>query len=182
MSWHKAGRAIDLLWELKDGARQVLQVAREDVGGETFWRLYLRCARQDGSQGEPLTVSLWDLSYQARVVDAPGQGGKPKGIPYGYYLDFTDLARAYGWERISSHDSEDFNWRSNFLALEYWHYQKRDGLLWYDAMREVYSEEELRDLFSWEVGRELGEDRSLMVAKGVPVPADAWGWLAFLPR
>ncbi len=182
MSWHKAGRAIDLLWELRDGTRSVLEVAREDVGGETFWRLYLRCARQDGSQGEPLTVNLWDLSYKARVVDAPGRGGQPKGISYGYYLDFTDLARAYGWERISSHDSEDFNWRSNFLALEYWHYQKRDSLLWYDAVREVYSEEELQGLFNWQTGLDLGEDRYLMVVKGLPIPADAQTWVAFLPR
>jgi len=170
LSWHKAGRAIDLLWDFYDGAQPLLEVVREDIGEEPYWRLFLRCARQDGSQGAPLKVNPWDLSYRARWIETRGQGGMLKPIPYGYYVDFTDLARAYGWRRISSYAEEDFDWRSNFLALEYWHYQKTDGLTWYQAMREVYSEEELKRYFAWEDLVDLGLSEPFLVAKGIPEP------------
>jgi len=176
LSWHKAGRAIDLLWDLRDDRGQPLvEVAQERVGGETFWRLYVRCARQDGSQGEPLTDVVWDTSYEARWGDQPSNGGRPKGVLYGYYADFTDLAWSYGWRRISSHELPNFNWKTNFLALEYWHFQKTEGLVWYQAMREVLDQEELERYFSWEALEELGEDPWLAVAKGIRPPAGEAG-------
>ena len=182
LSWHKAGRAIDLLWDFYDGTQPLLEVVREDIGEEPYWRLFLRCARQDGSQGMPLKANLWDLSYRARWIETEGQGGTPKPIPYGYYVDLTELARAYGWRRISSYEEDDFDWRSNFLALEYWHYQKTDGLIWYRAMREVYSEEELKRHFDWEDLVDLGLNKSFLMAKGIPRPPLARQLEHALPR
>jgi TolB protein len=170
LSWHKAGRAIDFLWDFNDGAQPLLEVVQEEIGERVYWRLFLRCAAQDGSQGAPLQVNPWDLSYRARWIETQGEGGRPKPIPYGYYVDLTDLARAYGWRRISSYEEEEFDWRTNFLALEYWHYQKTDGLIWYRAMREVYSEEELTRHFAWEELMAHGLSRSFLTAKGIPRP------------
>ncbi|MDQ7029623.1 MAG: hypothetical protein Q9O62_07515 [Ardenticatenia bacterium] len=81
------------------------------------------------------------MSYQARCVEAPGQGGKPRGFVSGYYVDFTQLAEDAGWQRISSYEAPDFDWRTNKTALEFWHYQRTDGLIWWEAMEQVHPDE-----------------------------------------
>ena len=59
LSWHKTGRALDLALEYKvNDVDQMLQV-REDLGANVYWRMYLRTARQDGTQGEPLKDNPW---------------------------------------------------------------------------------------------------------------------------
>ncbi|MGA9348120.1 MAG: DPP IV N-terminal domain-containing protein [Anaerolineae bacterium] len=181
-SWHKAGRAVDLLFDSYDQyGRPRLEVVREDIGGETYWRLFLRCVRQDGSQGRPLKVNPWDLSRKARTDIAPEEGGTYKPIPRGYYVDFTTLAREYGWWRISAYDAEDFSWTWHFKALEYWHYQKRDGWEWYQAMLQVYSQEEMDRYFTWENIVEAGEDEYLIFAKGIPLPPSEKRWRKLHP-
>lgn len=179
VSWHKAGRAIDLLFEYRDGrGYPLLEVVREDIGGETYWRLYLRCARQDGSQGGPLREHPWDFDAQVRTRD-PERGGRWKAIPAGYYVDLTDLADVYGWERISSVDEPEYSWKWHFLAIEYWHYQRDEGLDWYTAMRQVYTEEDLLPLLNWEEVGSNGIPDWQRVYAGVPVPLreSRWRWL-----
>jgi TolB protein len=114
-------------------------------------------------------------------VLAPGQGGLEKPVATGYYVDFTELARMYGWERISSHDEPDFDWRTNFTALEYWHFQKTDGLNWYDAMREIYAPADLEYNFDWNKARNSGLTELRLYIKHVPPPPSAWKWFMLLP-
>ena len=180
LSWHKAGRAIDLRWDYRtEGGVPLLEMVPEVLGGETYWRLYFRCREQDGRQGEPLTVQTWDLSYQARALEAPVTGGHFKEtIPYGYYVDLTTLARQKGWERISSHDRPDFHWHWNFLALEYWHLQQRGSQPWYTAMQEVYEPDLLQRYFNAEAVAAQGEEPWRIFAKGVPCPSDGHPWWA----
>jgi TolB protein len=177
-SWHKAGRAFDMLFDFhNDAGESLLEVVREDVSGETYWRLYLRCARQDGSQGEPIKVNPWDFSYRARAVENPGEGGKLKPIPKGYYVDLTALAWEYGWDRISAHDEEDFGWTWHLKAVEYWHHEKRDGLGWYEAMLEVYPHQKVEEIFTWEKFTEADEEPYTAFVKGVPLPPTERRWL-----
>jgi TolB protein len=177
-SWHKAGRAFDTLFDFHDAAGEsLLEVVREDMSGETYWRLYLRCARQDGSQGEPIKVNPWDFSYQARAVENPGEGGKLKPIPNGYYVDLTALAWEYGWDRISAHHEEDFHWTWHFKAVEFWHYEKRAGLGWYEAMLEVYPHQKVEEIFTWEKFMEADEEPYNAFVKGVPLPPEERRWL-----
>lgn len=181
-SWHKAGRAFDMLFEFHNTAGEpLLEVVREDMSGETYWRLYLRCARQDGSQGEPLKVNPWDLSYRARVLESPEAGGHLKPIPNGYYVDLTALAWEYGWDRISAHHEEDFHWTWHFKALEYWHHERRDGLGWYEAMLEVYPRQKVEEVFTWEKFMEAGEAPYTAFVKGVPLPPEQKRWLRVRP-
>ena len=60
-------------------------------------------------------------------------------MPVGYYVDLTQMAEDYGWDRVPSGS----DWRANFNSTNYWLFQKRDGLIWYDAMRELYTEGQL---------------------------------------
>jgi len=93
------------------------------------------------------------------------------------------LARVYGWTRISSHDDLDFDWRNNREAIEFWHFQKEDGLNWWQAMRQVYPPDTLAKTFDWNniIGA-WGKQTSRVYLKDVPPPPEAWKWFALLPR
>jgi TolB protein len=138
-SWHKAGRAFDTLFDYSAGGRQVLYITPEWRAGRLFWRLYLRASRQDGTQGAPLFAPVFSTGSRELLPPPPG-----------YFVDFTALAAQHGWSRIAAQERETFDWRSEPLALEYWHFEKRDGLSWYAAMSLVHEEETLAQLFSLE--------------------------------
>lgn len=175
-SWHKTGRAIDTLMDYlsPDHRERWLEVVLEPGGGEVYWRLYLRCKNQDGSQGRPLRTRPWDLTADARQALT---GGRRKALPKGYYIDLTDLMAQYGWLRIAAHDSPDFHWHNNFYAVEHWHFQKTDGLAWYDAMLEVFEPAQVEQYHSWQVQQEKGMPAWLAVAKGIPLPWRERKWL-----
>jgi len=173
-SWHKTGRAFDLRFELLDeDGGQRLEWLREDIGEELYWRLLIKCAAQDGTQGEPLKEYPWQ--YWWHIVpdsdpEAYAQGGRYLPIPDGYYEDFTALAERHGWERIASYDEEDYYWRRDSNGVEYWHYQRMDGLTWYESMQEVHPQEVLDQYFTWEIGKGLGFSDELLARKGIPRP------------
>ncbi len=138
ISWHVCGRAIDINQGfLRNGN---IELVREDIGGVTYWRVYIRAQDQSGHAGEPLRVAPWDLNARARGGLAAAQGGELKAsIPEGYFVDFTTIAADYGWERRNALS----NWRSSYYDIEWWHFQKTEGMSWYDCMLELYPEEEI---------------------------------------
>lgn len=171
LSWHKVGRAVDLLWDYLGPTGRNMEIAREDLLGETYWRVYLRTAKQDGSLGEPLRQAVWDVSPQARAR-AANRGGLIRGVLPGYYIDVTELARQFGWRRIPSHTQPDFDWRRDFQALEYWHYQASSDVTWWEALREVYPPSDYKELFSYESLVRQRYDTLTMNEKGIPLPPD----------
>lgn len=183
LSWHKSGRAVDTLLTLPRNGRETMVLVRDDTYGEVYWHVYLRAAKQDGSQGAPLTDAPWNISVHARATLSPGTGGVESPVESGYFVDFTELARDYGWNRISSHDDTDFDWRNNREALEYWHFQKEDGLNWWQAMQEVYPPEQLSKTFDWnDIVGTLGRAQSRTYLKDIPPPPSAWKWFALVPK
>jgi TolB protein len=83
----------------------------------------------------------WDFaSRTSGDVEAYDQGGRLRDvIPEGYYIDLTQLAADYGWMRVPA----GVDWRANSNTINYWSFQKRDGLTWFEAMREIYTEGQL---------------------------------------
>ena len=144
-SWNKAGRAFDFYYREALAFEPRVEVVREIVGTETYWRIFIKAAAQDGSQGEPLRALSWD--FQARYGDEPrfyDEGGKIKdGIPPGYYVDFTALAADYGWQRVPA----GANWRAYFPAINFWHFESRQELTWEEAMLELYTAGEFTAVF-----------------------------------
>jgi len=174
LSWHKTGRALDLALEHKvDGADQLV-LAREDVAEGIFWRLYLRASRQDGSQGEPLKENPWLRWWwivPAEDPEAYEAGGRRLPIPSGYYVDLTALAKRHGWERISSYAIEgDYHWLTDTNGTEYWHYERTDGLTWWQAMGQIYDADTLEDEVGWAIGLDRAQTEEMMRSKGVPTP------------
>jgi TolB protein len=144
-TWNKAGRAFDIYFRYALADNPQLEVVREEMAYETYWRLYLRATAQDGTQGEPLRDLPWD--FRARYGFEPqyyDQGGTWKEyLPPGYYVDFTALAADYGWSRVPAVES----WHTYFPAIRFWHYENRQGLTWEQAMLEIYTAEEILAAF-----------------------------------
>jgi TolB protein len=131
--WLYTGRAFALNPLMSNAGWMV--AIRQDYGTQTYWRLYLRTLLQDGSQGEPLHDPPWDLAARYELDPfAYEQGGKYAAVPSGYWLDFTALARQYGWQRIPSLP----NWRTYYSGARFTEFALTGGLDWYSAMLEIY--------------------------------------------
>ncbi|MFM8319633.1 MAG: TolB family protein [Chloroflexota bacterium] len=132
--WFYTGRA--LRFNTAPASAGWLVLVREDYGAQTFWRVFLRTRFQDGAQGRPLNVQPWDLA--ARLGGDPlayERGGtRLPEPPPGYWVDFTALAAAYGWERLPALSS----WRVAYSAARYNELVFRQGSDWMSAMLEIY--------------------------------------------
>jgi TolB protein len=121
------------------------------VGNATYWRVFLRAAEQDGSLGEPLRALPWDLSARDDGGRAEVEGGAPvERMPSGYYVDFTALARDYGWERVPSL----WRWRHFWPDILWWEYRKNSDLTWWPCMLEIFEPEEIEAAFGPIPGRD----------------------------
>ena len=118
-----------------------IAITREDFGGQTYWRVFLRARYQDGSMGTPLYDMVWDLNtrYSGDPV-AYEQGGRLSQAPAGYWIDLTELASLYGWERLPSW----INWRTFFPSIRFNQFVMTGGLDWQRAMMEIYPPEAMQ--------------------------------------
>jgi TolB protein len=132
--WLYTGRAFAFNEAVFDAGW--VEVVREDFGGETYWRVFVRTSPQNGTLGEPLRQVPWD--FRARFTGDPEEydaGGAPKdSIPGGYYVDFTALAEDYGFHRVPALPS----WRTFYPAVRFDEFAMTDGLEWMSAMLEIY--------------------------------------------
>ncbi|TET53666.1 MAG: hypothetical protein E3J64_03220 [Anaerolineales bacterium] len=144
MSYHVCGRAIDLDQDAMEEDPPSVELVREDIGTETYWRVYIRATSQDGSLGEPLREPVWDILSRDDGGPAAIEGGSLRErIPYGYYVDFTAIAADYGWERVPAL----WRWRYLWIDVRWWQFEDRGGLSWWECMLEVYEPSEIEPAF-----------------------------------
>lgn len=136
--WLYTGRAFAINSLMSNAGWLVAM--REDIGAQTYWRIYIRAATQDGSLGEPLHDTPWNL-YARYDLDPRTyeQGGDYAPAPSGYWVDVTSLASAYGWERQPALP----NWRTYYKGARFTTFALTSGMSWYAAMRELYPPEAL---------------------------------------
>lgn len=139
--WLYTGRAFALPTALLE--RGWLVAVREEFNGATYWRLYLKAAAQDGSQGRPLTTLPWDFSARYLGTDQYYQaGGRPAAaLPGGYWVDLTALAQQFGWERQAALPT----WQSFFQASLYNQFVLDGGLSWQQALEQIWSAAQLAE-------------------------------------
>jgi TolB protein len=137
--WLYTGRAYS--FSLSTVQAGWVEVVREEFEGQTYWRVFVRASRQDGTLGAPLRSRPWDFEARFQGTgQAYDQGGELKEyIPTGYYVDFTQLARDYGFERLPALA----NWRTYYHGALFNEFVYRDGLDWQDAMLQLYPAEAL---------------------------------------
>ncbi len=138
-NWLFTGRAFSL--NMAPYEAEWMVVTREEFVGETYWRVWLKCKVQDGTCGEPIQSSVWN--FDARFSGDPlayENGGEVAAPPAGYWMDFTDLALRFGWERLPSLN----NWRSYFPGIQFNTFVLRQGLTWKQALLEVYSSDQVQ--------------------------------------
>lgn len=131
-NWLYTGRAITVNPVPLQAGWMV--IIKEEYSGRTYWRVYLKTRYQDGSQGRPLTEQPWDIN--ARYAGDPltyEQGGKFSPISAGYWVDFTELAARYDWERLPAL----INWRTFFPAARFNQFLISSGKDWNTAMAEI---------------------------------------------
>jgi len=142
-NWHMTGRAFSFNRNQILGFPPPVEVVREDTEVDTRWRVYVRVAddAQNGELGEPLRDMPWDfVGPEDNDVEAYERGGRLRlEMPEGYYVDFTQLAEDYGWSRVPASG----DWRKNVKGRNFWTFQKREGLTWYEAMQQIYTDGEL---------------------------------------
>ncbi len=113
-----------------------VEVVREDIGAQTYWRVFVRASKQDGSLGEPLRTHPWD--FTARYTGDPSAydlgGAARKSIPGGFYLDFTQMAADFGFVRVPALP----NWRTFYPGARFNEFVLTDGLDWESAMLQLY--------------------------------------------
>ena len=112
-----------------------MAVVREDIGSQTYWRLYVRAQKQDGSKGAPIQNPPWDLNARYELDPVTYEaGGKYAAVPAGYWIDFTALAQAYGWERLPALP----NWHNYYAGARFTEFALTGRLDWYSAMLQLY--------------------------------------------
>lgn len=117
-----------------------VMLVKEQINGQTYWRVFLKARYQDGSQGLPMTSPVWNIN--ARYNDDPAtyeQGGQPGPVPIGYWVDFTDLAARYNWERLPA----QINWRTFVTAARFNQFVLTAGHDWASAMNDIFPPEAL---------------------------------------
>jgi TolB protein len=135
-NWLYTGRAIAL--NSNALAANWMMVTREDYSGETYWRVWVKCLDQSGACGSPILSHTWDFSSRSSGdLQAYEEGGSLAAIPDGYWIDFTEFARRYGWERLPAQN----NWRSYYQGTLYNYFVFREGLTWRQAMLQINSPE-----------------------------------------
>lgn len=138
-NWHMTGRAIAYNRNALLGFPPQVELVREELGVETLWRTFVRVNEdsQSGQLGEPLRRLPWDfLAATQGDVEAFNNGGRLRAeVPAGYYVDLTQLAQDYGWERLAAGS----DWRANVASRNFWMLVKPDDLDWYSAMLEIHT-------------------------------------------
>ncbi len=136
--WLYAGRAFTLNPALIQAG--YMAVVREDFGQLTYWRIYLRTAAQDGSQGAPLTSPPWDFSARTGSSSAYENGGElSASIPQGYWFDLTALGQQYDWTRPQALTT----WRTYYAGAHFNELAFTQGIDWETAMLQLYPPEVL---------------------------------------
>lgn len=137
--WLQTGRAIAINTLPMNAGW--MAVVPEAYGLQTYWRVYLRTREQDGSQGAPLHAIPWNFNarYSGNPLDYEMGGAPMSDIPSGYWVDFTDLAAAYGWERLPAL----LTWRTYYPAARFNEFVLSGGQDWRSAMLELYPPEAL---------------------------------------
>lgn len=142
LEWLYTGRGM----AINDIPRQAqwLLLVREEYRDQTYWRIFLRANNQSGILGKPMHEYAWSLDARYTGNNSTYEnGGALEGkIREGYWIDFTELATAYGWMRFPAEPA----WQFSETATRYQYFAFKQGLDLRTALRQLYSLAEIQDI------------------------------------
>lgn len=114
-------------------------IVPEYFGHDIYWRVFLKARFQNGSLGKPMQQVPWN--FNARFEGDPllyEQGGHAgESVPAGYWIDFTELALAFGWQRLPALPT----WQSAYYAARFNEFVIATNKSWDAAMLDIYPPE-----------------------------------------
>jgi TolB protein len=137
--WLYTGRAFEI--DDTPASANWLITVREDIGGKTYWRIYLKPIDQSGQVGDKLHQRTWSFDMRSQGnPEAYEQGGTyTQSIAPGYWVDFTELAYQFGWTRIPAL----LNWRTYYPGTQHSVFVHKEYLDLEAALLELYPPEAL---------------------------------------
>ena len=150
-SWHKSGRAVDF----NQGLRWV--IAEDPSGDEMYFRLYLQ-ANESGATSEYARTLT---AEQAAELHHNALGNNVTQVTL---IDVTAILEAHGFERIPAHAG----WETRYNRREWWHYVNDGGLTWYQALRQLYTDDQIVAAMKNLVGDRHTSGGRLGVREGFP--------------
>lgn len=132
-SWLSTGRAFEINDLPMNSGWMAL--VREEFGTQIYWRIYLKTRMQDGTQGRPMTERAWDIvSRNSGDPTVYETGGKETGVPQGYWVDYTEWANRYGWERFPALS----NWITYYPGARFKLFALTEGSDLTTALNQIY--------------------------------------------
>ncbi len=140
--WLFTGRGITI-YDIPRKANWLVLV-KEEFQDQTFWRVYIRANNQQGSFGKPLHDFNWsfDAKYSGINDQYENGGARSQQIQDGYWIDFTELADAYGWKRFPA---EPF-WQFSESASRYQYFAFTQDMSLQTALLQLYSQSDIQQL------------------------------------
>lgn len=124
-SWHKTGRAIDI----NQGHKWV--ILKEPADDGMRFRLFLeKTATTPGARDRKFTKE-----------EKPDFHHNPFGkkVYEKTFIDVTQILFDMGFNRIPAQTG----WEKSYNKREWWHYEKRDSKTMYQALQDIYTEEQI---------------------------------------
>ncbi len=124
-SWHKTGRAIDIRQDHK------WVIEKEPAGDKMQFRIYLEKKNDQ--------KSIYEHTFSRE--NKPDFQNNPYGnnVYKKTFIDVTQILIDHGFSRIPAQKG----WERIYDKKEWWHYEKRDGKTMYQALRDIYTEEDI---------------------------------------
>lgn len=142
LEWLFTGRGITI----DDIPRMAnwLVLVKEEYRDQTYWRVYIRANNQQGSHGKPLHDFIWsfDARYSGSNAQYENGGARSQHIQDGYWIDFTELADAYGWKRFPA---EPY-WQYSESASRYQYFAFTQEMNLQTALLQLYSQSDIQQL------------------------------------
>lgn len=144
LNWLYSGRGL-MINDIPRSADWMI-VMREEYQGRTYWRVYLRANDQQGYQGRPVNNFPWDFEARYNNSNTAYENGGEYAltIPSGYWVDFTELAAAYGWVRFPAINY----WQYSETASRYQYFAYTQGLSLDSALMQLYTPAAIQDLIT----------------------------------
>ncbi|HTF05897.1 MAG TPA: DUF4157 domain-containing protein [Bacteroidia bacterium] len=138
ITWHKTGRAIDI------GQQLPWTIRKDQHEDGMYFILYL-----------PLLASLdatIGTSPDNQYIETFPKGEEANFFSNAIYdrklVNVTQILEDNGFARIKAHKGWEAKTEAGWAKREWWHYEKREGLTMYQALRQAYSEQQIVDGYS----------------------------------